>query len=185
MDLVRLKYKSISEIVGSDDLGILCLMNESETLLLSIVCDRSTIEQFRMHTLDLNIKDKLLPEVLWKVISQVSDAHYNILINDLDDGQYKSFICNESTKEQFPIRVSDAILLAVIAKLPIYIDALLMDKQSVPCDRVNGNRMSIPVNVISQDMLQVALDKAIKNEDYEQASKLRDEISKRSKAKDR
>ena len=39
--------------------------------------------------------------------------------------------------------------------------------------------VSIPVNVLSAEMLQKALEKAIADEDYEKASQLRDELNKR------
>jgi protein-arginine kinase activator protein McsA len=39
--------------------------------------------------------------------------------------------------------------------------------------------MSLPINVISDEMLKSALDKAIKDEDYEMASHLRDEMKRR------
>ena len=79
------------------------------------------------------------------------------------------------------IRVSDAVLLAQIARLPIYIDRVLMSKQSVPYIK-EARGVSIPVNTISTDMLQDALAKAIEEEKYELASHLRDELKRRNRA---
>ena len=53
-----------------------------------------------------------------------------------------------------------------------------MDKQSVKYVR-EASGVSIPVNTISDDMLQKALDKAIADENYELASHLRDEMKRR------
>ena len=39
--------------------------------------------------------------------------------------------------------------------------------------------MSVPVNVISNEMLQKALEKAVGEEDYEKASQIRDELLRR------
>ena len=41
------------------------------------------------------------------------------------------------------------------------------------------NGVAVPINVISGDMLQKALDRAIADENYEQASRIRDEINRR------
>jgi hypothetical protein len=55
-------------------------------------------------------------------------------------------------------------------------------KQSVDFyEKAKG--LSIPVNTISDEMLQSALDKAIKDENYEMASHLRDEINRRKTRK--
>jgi protein-arginine kinase activator protein McsA len=52
-----------------------------------------------------------------------------------------------------------------------------MEKQYV---RPKGNGLiSVPLNTLTIEMLQEALDKAIKDEDYELASHLRDEIKRR------
>ena len=75
-------------------------------------------------------------------------------------------------------RASDAVLLAYISKIPLYIEAGLMQKQSVEYYR-GSKGMALPVNSISNEMLRSALDKAIKDEDYELASHLRDEMRRR------
>ena len=45
----------------------------------------------------------------------------------------------------------------------------------------NSRGVSLPVNTISDKMLQAALDKAIADENYELASHLRDEKKRRQK----
>ncbi|MBQ4295555.1 MAG: UvrB/UvrC motif-containing protein, partial [Prevotella sp.] len=51
-------------------------------------------------------------------------------------------------------------------------------RQSVPFTE-GAVGVSVPVNVISNEMLKKALDKAVDEEDYEQASQLRDELLRR------
>ena len=53
-------------------------------------------------------------------------------------------------------------------------------RQSTVYDN-GASGVSLPVNTISDEMLQSALDKAIKNENYEMASDLRDEMNRRKK----
>ena len=54
----------------------------------------------------------------------------------------------------------------------------LFIRQSVPFE-AGKSRMALPVNVLSTALLEDALPKAIKNENYELASNLRDELNKR------
>ena len=41
------------------------------------------------------------------------------------------------------------------------------------------NRMSLPINALTDEMLQMALDKSIKDEDYKMAEYLNEELKRR------
>ena len=178
MDRVGLKFKSVSEILGTDEIGLLILTDEDELRQIAMPCDRSMIYQFSLRLNRAPVVGRLLPEVLWHVISMQSDHAYEILITDIIEGQYRALLVDVETQEPVSLRMSDAILLSYIGKLPIFIDRQLMEKQSVPYDR-EARGVAIPVNTISTEMLQDALDKAVEEEKYELASHLRDELRKR------
>ena len=54
-----------------------------------------------------------------------------------------------------------------------------MRLQSVPHCDANRERLAVPINSISDDMLQDSLKRAVDNEDYELASELNKEIKRR------
>ena len=87
---------------------------------------------------------------------------------------------NADTLDYTPIRASDAVLLSMVADIPIFISETLMRQQSV---EYTGKKtgVTVPINAISIPMLEESLKKAIDSENYEMASKLRDEINKRKK----
>jgi bifunctional DNase/RNase len=178
MNKIKLKIKGVSEIVGTSELGILILTDELENRQLSIVCDKTTEYMFGLRLQNLPITEKLLPEVLWKEITMLSDSRFEIIIHDLIDGQYNAILNNVDTLTQIPIRASDAILLSMISQIPLYIEENLMDRQSVVYKK-GSNGMAIPVNSLDEKMLESALAKAVMDENYEFASQLRDEINKR------
>jgi len=178
MERVKLKFKSVSEILGTDEIGLLILTDENEARQIAMPCDRSMIYQFGLRLNRAPVVGRLLPEVLWHVISMHSDHTFEILITDIIEGQYRALLVDVETQEPVSLRMSDAILLSYIAKLPIWIDRQLMEKQSVPYDR-EARGVAIPVNTISTEMLQDALDKAVEEEKYELASHLRDELRRR------
>ena len=102
----------------------------------------------------------------------------SIIINDLDDGQYKTLLYMPDILQAIPVRASDGVLIAHISGMPIYIEERLLLRQGIPySDSETG--ISVPVNVISNDMLRKALDKAVEEEDYEKASQIRDELLRR------
>ena len=86
--------------------------------------------------------------------------------------------------QAIPIRISDGVLLAYLADFPIYIDEQLLMRQGVPYDD-SQTRVSVPVNIISNEMLQEALERAVSEEDYKKASQIRDELRRREKKDDK
>lgn len=178
MERVRLKFKGVSEIVGSDEIGLLILTDISEQNQLAIPCDRAMIREFGLRIGHAEVVGRLLPEVLWHVIAMQTNMQFEVLITGIMDGQYRSLLVNTGNQEPVAIRISDAVLLAYIAKLPIYIDSVLMSKQCAPYVK-EAQGVAIPVNTISTDMLKDALAKAIEEEKYELASHLRDELRRR------
>ena len=178
MKKVRLTIRGVSEIVGTEEIGLIVLVDESLSRQLTIPCDKQMLSQFRLRIGKAPIVGRMLPEVLWHVISTQTDLRFEILINDLIDGQYRAMLYNVETLEPISMRASDAVLLSYISNIPLFVEWGLMEKQSDDFyEKAKG--LSIPVNTISDEMLQSALEKAIKDENYEMASHLRDEINRR------
>ena len=175
---VQVHFGGVSEIVGSSDIGLLNLLNEDETRELVVTCDKQMMYQFALRTQPVAGVDRLLPEVLYEVIRNQEGMHLEIDINDIVSGEYSAVLMNQDTLEEIPMRASDAILLSIIGKLPVYADVELMRRQGVAY-HPQSSGMSLPVNIISDQMLQTAFDKAIKDENYELASLLRDEMRRR------
>lgn len=178
MSKVQLIYVGISQIVGGPELGLLVLSNLSHTRQIAIVCDSRMEFELGLRTGDKPVTEKLLPEVLCSVNPLMTSEHYEILFNSIIDGQYKALLVNKDDLSLTPIRASDAVLLAHVAKLNIFMEEHLFNRQSVDSNTAK-NKMALPLNALSHEMLRHALDKAIEDENYELASMLRDEMKKR------
>ena len=111
-----------------------------------------------------------------------TNFRYEIIIDDIVNGKYRALLYNIDTLEPIVLRASDAVLFSYISKTPIYIETSLMEKQSVPYNSLSSG-VSLPVNVLEDEMLKEALNRAIKDENYELASHLRDEIQRRKDKK--
>ncbi|MBM6993243.1 MAG: bifunctional nuclease family protein [Prevotella sp.] len=183
MQRVRLVFRSVSEIVGSTDIGLLVLTDSAEQRQVALPCDRHVLNEFSLRMENNPVVDKLLPEVLWNVIHWQSDLRLEIHIDQLVDGKYQAMLSNVDTLDEIPVSASDAVLLSFVSRGDISIlmeESLFMRQSTVYDSQAIG--ISLPVNTISDEMLQNALDKAVKNENYEMASHLRDEINRRRKA---
>ncbi|WP_077195739.1 UvrB/UvrC motif-containing protein [Prevotella ihumii] len=174
----KLVFKGVTEIVGGSNMGLLILTDSNEKRQIAIVCDKTIEEQINLRLAQVPIKNILLPEVLCSVNPDMNSENYELFFNSISGGQYKVVLFNKITLEMTPIRASDAILLANIANLEIFMDDKLFLKQSV--SYADGkNKIALPVNALSTPMLKTALEKAIENENFELASNLRDELQKR------
>ena len=176
----RLIFKGVSEIVGTEDLGLLILTDEAKVRQITIVCDKAMAVQLELRIKNIPITKIMLPEVLCKLLKK-QDAHdYELVMDNIVDGQYRTVLYDKDTMEPMIVRASDAVLLSLVGDIPLYIESGLMLRQSVPYNE-NSRGVSLPVNTISDEMLQAALDKAIADENYELASHLRDEKKRRNK----
>lgn len=178
---IRLRFVSVSEIVGTKDLALMILADEQYERQISIVCSRPMALQLDIRTNKMPIANRMLPEVLSKLIAEQTDLRFYMFINDVSDGQYDAMIVNADTFETMPIRVSDAVLLSVAGNIPLYIDEQLMMRQSVPYLKPsNEMKVPLPMNTMSVEMLDKAIERAISEENYEQASLLTEERKRRN-----
>lgn len=181
MNKIKLVFRGISEIIGDTEMGIIVLTDTSSVRQLSIVCDKHMEEEFSLRIAKTPVANKLLPEVLCHTLwSMDAISQFEVIITDIIDGQYRASLVNTATMDMTAIRASDGVLLSYISDIPLYIEEKLMMRQSVPF-REDARGMSIPVNSISEEMLQQALDRAVSEENYELASYLRDEMKRRNR----
>jgi hypothetical protein len=120
----------------------------------------------------------------------------DVEISDLQDGTFYARVNFENPDIELDARPSDAIAVAVRFKVPIYVNSnileetgltpqqdemdmdenLLENQYSNPKAGNDDNKVKTPLTQI--DKLQMKLDKAITDEDYELAASIRDEIKK-------
>jgi bifunctional DNase/RNase len=115
-----------------------------------------------------------------------------VIITKLVDGVfYSSLICErDKIEEIIDSRTSDAISLALRFQAPIYTHEHVLESAGIILDQDNEPPKGAIVDEISEpeyqnlstEELERAIKKAVKNEDYEKAAQLRDEISKRDKS---
>ncbi|MBW7867233.1 MAG: bifunctional nuclease family protein [Brumimicrobium sp.] len=121
-----------------------------------------------------------------------------IVIHSLREGIfYSKLICESNGKEvEIDARTSDAIALAVRFKCPVYTYESILSSAGIRMDQEeeeSGEAKETETPQVEQNKtdkqdfsklsikdLEKHLEKAVENEDYEMASKIRDEINKRT-----
>lgn len=102
-----------------------------------------------------------------------------VLIDRIDDGTFYSVLHYAKDGECVRVdsRTSDAIAIALRAKAPVFISEELLDRMCIR-DEQNG-AISIPITAADEGTLRAAMENAVKDENYELAMKLKEEIDSR------
>ena len=181
MDKVRLYLKEIVEVSSNTDIGLLILVDEQEKRQLVIPCDKLMKYELNARVQKKNCSRRL-PEVLLNLLRNNTDLSFEILLTDIIDGDFKAQLFNLDSLEMIPINAADAILISKIAHLPLSASERLMFRQSAKYTP-GVVSVSLPINILTNEMLQEAMNKAISEERYEQASQIRDELKRRVEGK--
>jgi bifunctional DNase/RNase len=133
----------------------------------------------------------LTHDLVKSIIESLGATISEIVINELKDGTFYSKIYLETITGTIEVdsRPSDAIAIAVRMGSPIYVDNSIMNEASFEVegeeeekDPIKQIQAETAQSSLSRDemlkKLSEQLDDSIKNENYEIAAKLRDEIKK-------
>ena len=202
MSLVRLNIKGISYSQTQNGAYALILNEIEGDRKLPIV-----IGAFEAQAIAIALEKEIRPprplthDLFKNFASRFDIVVKQVIIHKLVDGVfYSSLICErDKIEEIIDARTSDAIALALRFKAPIFTYKNILDKAGIQLNinpsGVEDNSGVLVDNIISEELLaeekqegysdmtleelNELLQQAVKNEDYETAAKLRDEISKR------
>ncbi|GAB5536181.1 MAG: bifunctional nuclease family protein [Rubricoccaceae bacterium] len=168
----------LGEVSGNRRLPIIIGAFEAQAIALEL----EKIQPPRPMTHDLlrNLFDSLGAEVT------------DVVIDDLREGTFfaKVRYVYDDDEAQLDARPSDAVALAVRTDAPLFVAASVLDEAGIPADDSMGDddeddpmmeevERAEPASPTSRlDRMEGQLQKAIEEEDYEAAAKLRDEIAR-------
>lgn len=205
MSLIQLTIKGISYSQTQSGAYALVLSEMEGTRTLPII-----IGAFEAQSIAIALEKEIRPprpltHDLFKTFAdRFSVSIKKVVIHKLVDGIFfSSLICvREGKEEVIDTRTSDAIAIAVRFNAPIFTYETILDKagiflkvedelsiheaelnpEEIPLhlDESSTTKDSNPYAHLSLDELHQQLNKAVANENYEVAAKIRDEISKRS-----
>lgn len=188
MDKIELTVLGISASTASNNAFALILKESDGDKRLPII-----IGAFEAQAIALEIEGIVTPrpmthDLIKKIIDELDDEISQVYINDLQDGTFFSKLILKNSGIEIDSRPSDAIALAVRYNCPIYIDSYIMDNNAVESiddfEDESDSGSSVKPNKSEFtgkskiEQLQISLEKAIEEENYEKAANLRDEIKK-------
>ena len=106
----------------------------------------------------------------------------HVLIDKISDGTfYARLHCVQNgVVKEIDARTSDAVALALRSGVPVYILEELLNRMCVRSE--NNGAISIPITAADEKTLRAAMENAVKEENYELAMKLKEEIDSRHSA---
>jgi uncharacterized protein len=169
---------ALSEVSGSRSLAI--VIGPAEAHSIVIVMEKMPITRPLTHDLFVTLAENFEITVEDVFIYQMIDGIFYARINVTRDGK----------KVEVDSRTSDAVAIAIRFDVPIFCAKEVMDEVGRDMRKISDGEAEDaidyevdldeePKEEVSLDQLEANLEEALNNEDYELASRIRDEIDKR------
>lgn len=180
---VEVVLHDVTTLAGSDSIRLLMLTDLSGKRQMSIFCDKATERDLMIRKLRRVDCKHRLPEVLCSLVPNLNADHFFLQVHAIEDGVYQVQLVNRLASTMIPIRITDAVLLAQVASLHLFVDRGFFEQQSAPYDP-KSKRVALPMNIMSMKELRERFARAVAEEKYEDAAHLKKEIARRHKPHD-
>lgn len=190
MDKIELNIVALSHSVTQSHNYAVVLGEKDGKRRLPIVIGGFEAQAIAVAMEDMQPSRPLTHDLFKNAMETFQVSLDEVVINNLVDGIfYARLICNRNGETiEIDSRTSDAIAMAVRFKCPIFTYNEILDKAGVVLEEeeeMEGKtekkkkQQADSIESMSIDALEEMLDKVLKEENYEKAAEIRDEISKR------
>ena len=192
MKKVQLNIESLVYSQTQSGAYVLVLIEEEGNRKLPIVIGSAEAQAIAIALEGMSPPRPLTHDLFVNFSSAFNINLNEVLITKLEEGIfYSELICDSlANKVKIDSRTSDAVALAIRFKCPIYADEEVLKQAGISSTGFSSGTDSKEEDVIlkeeSSDFLSKSLDdlkkmlsEAINNEEYESASRIRDEINRR------
>lgn len=124
----------------------------------------------------------LIKNLIDKFGANLSEVH----INDLNDGTFYAKLLFDSLGIEVDARPSDAVAIAIRCNAPIFVNDNILDETGIVPQEEAPNEPETSDEFMKSaekpkskvEQLQIQLDKAVNDENYEKAAEIRDELKR-------
>lgn len=179
MKRIELKVQDVTQGTMGGKPYFLMLREAEGNRKLSIMVGAAEAQAILVTMRGVPVPRPLVYDVFVSTLEAFDITLREVLIYKVVDGVYYSSLVMElnGCLEHIDTRTSDAIALALRYHAPIYTIETLMAREHIFED--GNGAISIPVSSVGMEVLKEALDRAVKEENYELAAQIRDEIARR------
>lgn len=184
-ELVPLRILSVNpSSVGASSYILLLEADESQAMRFPIVIGSSEAQSIAVYLEQIQPSRPLTHDLCVNLLTYADLGVNQVVITDFKDGIFYAHLVISKNGEvhQVDARPSDAISLAIRLQVPILISKKLLQEICIPeeefLDEIEEEEITAGPITRSKSELELLLQKALSNENYEEAAKLRDEIEK-------
>lgn len=193
MDRVKLKILGLSYSMSQNGAYALILADEQDVHRLPIIIGMPEAQSIAIQLEKLQTQRPLTHDLIKSLTDKLNVSLKEVMIYRLDAGIFYSELLFETPLNIVKIdsRTSDAVALALRYGSDIYTTAEIIHKAGILVSQDVREQQSIHSNVVNVEEngfneysiqeLQKLMEEAIRNEDYETASRFRDMLKSKEK----
>lgn len=186
-------FDRVTSIPGKESIGLVILANKDKTRQITFICDRAMALEIEIRV-NTSLKEKpnnRICDIAASMLKRYCPSNCSIVIQSVNCGKFNTKLVMGDTEADITsdnalyIRLSDAVLLSLCSGTPLLATHKLLQQISTRYMDPASNAVNLPISILTDKMLADALEKALKEERYELASRLRDEQQARKDAKEK
>ena len=157
---------------------VVILKDDVNNKWLPIVVGNTEAQAIALQLENVSPPRPLTHDLIKSLLESVKAKISRVVVSDLRENTYYAVLSMKLNGQSTEIdaRPSDAIALALRMHAPIFVSDEVMSKASVDDKEVDDEDIAAAAPVDAMDRLELDMKKAISDERYEDAAKLRDEI---------
>ncbi|MBO8439040.1 MAG: bifunctional nuclease family protein [bacterium] len=180
MAKVQVRVKAVSEATNQPDVYMMLLQEVEGKRLLPVLIGKAEAQSIIVAMEHIGMTRPLPHDLIITLAAECRAKLSYVHIYRKDFQLFYSYLVFNQDERRIVIdaRTSDAIAIAVRTSAPIYVEEEIIG--AVTFLDMTKRGKSAPLDTLSDDELQRRMTKAAEREDYELASKYRDELRRRA-----
>ena len=182
MDRIKLTVRGVSyDLTQTQQVYVLVLAEEAGSRYLPIVIGVNEAQSIFMQMERVRTPRPLTHDLFLQMARAFNVELVEVYICSLKNNIfYAELLClNKDKQLTLDARTSDAVALALRFKCPIFTTEEVMNRAGMTLEDIAAADEKKTPSQLSAEELQEQLNEAVVTENYEQASRLRDELKKR------
>lgn len=185
MDLIQVDIIGLSTSPSSGGAYALVLGEINGNRRLPIIIGAFEAQAIALELEKIQPPRPMTHDLLRDAFNDMGGEVLDVVIDELREGTFFAKIryVHDGEEGQLDSRPSDAVALAVRVDAPIYVAPPVLEEAGIPTDDesvstlTNATAPEEEASLTRVERMEQQLDKAIQEEDYEKAARLRDEIA--------
>jgi bifunctional DNase/RNase len=183
MDKVRMKIIGISRVVSPAGVHVLVLGDEEDRYRIPVIIGEAEARALAMQLEHLQPRRPLTHDLIKNLMEKVGAVLVEVYIHRWEAGIYYSElqVIHPFGRVKLDARTSDAIALASHFDAPVYIAREVLERTAVAIrdGKIVYGEGSPSPRVLTDEELTRLMERAVAEEDYESATRYRDELKAR------